>query len=126
MKEDRGLMEFAKARMEADARPSPEVLDEIGRFAAATAVAREARRRAWRLSWLTAAALAGVCVLPRAWLSNRVAEGEPTAQAIRLLIAADSPDDEDDVADDSGAGLLLAWLDAPYQAALRSFDESEE
>lgn len=113
---------FLKKRLEEGVAADPPRLAEIERLATEASFARAAARRrsrlrAWGGSSLVAAALAVVCSFAALHVNSKPTPEETVAQIIYLLRVSDG--NESDLDEDASfEDILLAWQDAPYEAAL--------
>lgn len=120
MKEDIELANFVKDRLEEGIASEPRCLAEIERVATAESFAllpkRRSRRRFWGSS-LVAASFAAVCSVTVLTMGReRPAPESTVAGVIDLLRASDG--DTTELEAGSVAEMLLAWQDAPYEAAV--------
>lgn len=122
MNEDGELTKFVKDRLEEGVALEPRCIAEIERVATAESFALSAERSSCRRLWaasLVAASLAVVCSVAVLTVGRERPEPESTvAGVINLLRASDG--DTTELAADSVAEMLLAWQDAPYEAAVSS------
>ena len=121
MSEDRELMNFVKSRLEDGLSHEPPRMDEIMRAAREESFARAARQRSRRRLWgasLAAASFALVCSFAAFFAQTESPSHENTvANVIDLLRTADGEASSSGEAA-SVAEMLLAWQDAPYEAAV--------
>ena len=121
MNEDGELLNFVKSRLEDDLPREPPHIGEIMRAAREASFVRAAEQRSRRRLWgasLAAASVALVCSFAAFFAQTEPPSHESTvADVIELLRTADggasSPGEAASVAE-----MLLAWQDAPYEAAV--------
>ena len=122
MNEDTELMEFVKARLEEGLPLEVPRMNEIMHAAREASFAREASRRSRRRLWgstLAAASIALVCSFAAFFAQTGSPAPENTiADVIDLLRTADGEEVAASGEADSVADMLLAWQDAPYEAAI--------
>ena len=121
MNEDRELMNFVKSRLEDGLSHEPPRMDEIMRAARDESFVHAARLRSRRRLWgtsLAAASFALVCSFTAFFAQTESPCSENTVSSvIELLRTADGEASSTDEAA-SVAEMLLAWQDAPYEAAV--------
>lgn len=122
MSEDRELLNFVKSRLEDGLSREPPRMGEIMREAKEASFVRvveqrSRRRRLWGTS-LAAASVALVCSFAAFFAQTESPSPENTvADVIELLRTADG-EASSPVEAASVAEMLLAWQDAPYEAAV--------
>ena len=129
MSEDIELTNFVRARLEEGLSPEPPRMGEIMRAAKAASFALAARqksRRRLRGPALAAASVALVCSFA-AFFARTESPGpkNTVADAIELLRVADGENSASAEAT-SMSEMLLAWQDAPYEAAVAGLADAAE
>ena len=129
MSEDIELTNFVRARLEEGLSPEPPRMGEIMRAAKAASFALAARqksRRRLRGPALAAASVALVCSFAAFFARTESPDPKNTvADAIELLRVADGENSATAEAT-SMSEMLLAWQDAPYEAAVAGLADAAE
>ena len=128
MREDIKLEEFVKSGLEDGVTSEPPRMAEILHAATEAASVREAWRKSHRRLWgasLVAASVALVCSYAIFHAQTEASSPENTVVCvIDLLRAADGAGSATDEPA-SVAEMLLAWQDAPYEAAISDLVAAE-
>ena len=129
MSKDIELTNFVRARLEEGLSPEPPRMGEIMRAAKAASFALAARqksRRRLRGPALAAASVALVCSFAAFFARTGSPDPKNTvADAIELLRVADGENSTSADAT-SMSEMLLAWQDAPYEAAVAGLADAAE
>ena len=129
MSEDIELTNFVRARLEEGLSPEPPRMGEIMRAAKEASFALAARqksRRRLRGPALAAASVALVCSFAAFFARTGSPDPKNTvADAIELLRVADGENSATAEAT-SMSEMLLAWQDAPYEAAVAGLADAAE